>query len=153
MQRRLSAILFADVVGYSKLMSADERGAFKMLEALRKTTLEPAMREKNGNIVKGTGDGLLAEFASVVDAVECAAAIQTDLFNANSSVKLRIGVNLGDIIFTEDDIYGDGVNIAARLESEAAPGGLCISGSAYEHVCGKLDIAFESQGQQQLKNI
>jgi TolB-like protein len=158
-ERRLEAILAADVAGYSRLMGADEEGTHARLKALRAALIDPRIAESRGRIVKTTGDGLLVEFASVVDAVHCAAEVQRSIAaeaaNADEDrrIEFRIGINLGDVIFDGDDIFGDGVNIAARLEGIADPGGICISDDAYRQVRGKLDIAFEDRGDQRLKNI
>ncbi len=141
--RRLAAILAADVVGYSRLMAADEAGTHARLKALRKEFIEPKIGEHHGRLVKLTGDGALVEFGSVLDAVACAVEIQ--LF--------RIGVNLGDVIFDEDDIYGDGVNVAARLETLAEPGGVCISAKVHDEVKNKLEFGYQDLGPQQVKNI
>jgi TolB-like protein len=140
-------------------MGADEEGTHTRLKALRAALIDPRIAESRGRIVKTTGDGLLVEFASVVDAVHCAAEIQRSIAaeaaNADEDrrIEFRIGINLGDVIFDGDDIFGDGVNIAARLEGIADPGGICISDDAYRQVRGKLDIAFEDRGDQHLKNI
>ena len=134
--RRLAAILAADVAGYSRLMGADEEGTLERLKALRRELLDPKIAEHHGRIVKTTGDGLLAEFASVVDAVRCAAEIQHEMAERNGDVPLdrriefRVGINLGDIIIDESDIFGDVVNVAARLEAVADPGGICEIGGA-----------------------
>lgn len=151
MERRLAAILAADVVSYSQLMGQDEAGTLANLSRLRKDTIEPRIAAHRGRIVKLMGDGLLAEFASVVDAVNCAVAWQMNV--ADEVLKFRIGINLGDIIIEDDDIYGDGVNVAARLEGLAEPAGICISGTAYDHVKSKLDCGFEFLGEKQVKNI
>ncbi len=158
-QRRLAAILPADVVDYSRLMGADETGTLTALKRVRKDLIDPAVANHHGRIVKLMGDGILAEFASVVDAVECASVIQKTIGDENpdesnaSRIVFRIGINLGDVIIDGDDIYGDGVNIAARLEALAAPGGICVSENAYEQVRDKLDLHFEDLGPQALKNI
>jgi adenylate cyclase len=158
-QRRLAAILAADVVGYSRLMGADESGTLKALNAHRNEFIHPTVTQYRGRIVKLMGDGALVEFASVVDAVECAVAVQRGMAERNADVPedrriaFRIGINLGDIIIDGDDIYGDGVNVAARLEAEAEPGGVCISDDAHRQVAGKLDLAFEDLGARTLKNI
>jgi TolB-like protein/Tfp pilus assembly protein PilF len=158
-ERRLAAILAADMVGYSRLMEVDEAGTLAALKAHRAQLIDPEFAAHGGRIVKTTGDGLLAEFASVVDAVAGAAAIQRAMAERNkdvprdSRIEFRIGVNLGDIIIDGDDIYGDGVNIAARLEGLAEPGGICISGAAVDQVEGKLDLAFEDGGEQRVKSI
>ncbi|MGI9365571.1 MAG: adenylate/guanylate cyclase domain-containing protein, partial [Rhizobiaceae bacterium] len=162
-KRRLAAILALDVVGYSRLMGEDETGTLAALIDLRKTIVEPFVADHNGRIVKLLGDGALIEFASAVDSVECAIAIQ-DAFAArntaqdadvenNRSIHLRIGINLGDIIIEHGDIYGDGVNIAARLEEIAEPGEICVSGTVFDQVEGKLDIGFEDVGLKEVKNI
>jgi len=158
-ERRLAAILAADVVGYSRLMGADEAGTLTRLKVLRKELVQPKIIEHKGRIVKLMGDGLLAEFPSVVEAIRCAAAIQERMMQWEADlpderrIRLRIGVNLGDIIVEGSDIYGDGVNIAARLESLAEPGGICLSGAAFDAVEGKLDLPFEDIGAQTAKNI
>jgi TolB-like protein len=153
-----AAIFAADVAGYSRLMGADE-GTHNALKELRRELVDPGIREHHGRIVKTTGDGLLVEFASVVDAVRGAIAIQRGMAARNTSVPaehriaFRIGINLGDIIAEEDDIYGDGVNVAARLEALAEPGGICLSEDAFRQVHGKIDAEFADIGQQSLKNI
>ena len=158
-QRRLAAILAADVVGYSRLMGEDETGTLAQLKALRKEVFDPCIAEHSGRIVKTTGDGVLVEFASTVDATECAIKIQRALGRRNEDVpeghqiELRIGINLGDIILDGDDIYGDGVNIAARLEGLCEPGAVYVSGSVFDQVTGKLDVQFDDLGEQELKNI
>jgi TolB-like protein/class 3 adenylate cyclase len=157
--RRLAAILAADVAGYSRLMGADEEGTLERLKALRAELIYPAIAEHHGRIVKTTGDGMLVEFASVVDAMRCATVWQRGMSarhaaeRSDSRIEWRIGVNLGDIIIDDDDIFGDGVNIAARLEGLAEPGGICVSGGAHDQVRDKLDIKFEDMGEQQVKNI
>ncbi len=159
MERRLAAILAADVVGYSRLMRADEEGTLKRLKALRAELLDPRIAEHNGRIVKTTGDGALVEFASAVDAVRCAVAVQTDLVARDdrapedSAMVLRIGINVGDIIIEAGDIYGDGVNVAARLEGLAEPGGICLSASVHEQVRHQLGMNFEDLGERSVKNI
>jgi adenylate cyclase len=157
LERRLAAILAADVVGYSRLMGADEPGTLERLKALRKELVEPCIKARKGRIVKLMGDGLLAEFPSVVEAVHCAASIQEGMAgrepDQNERIRLRIGVNLGDIIVEGSDIYGDGVNVASRLEALATPGGVCLSGAAFDAVEGKLDLPFEDIGPQKVKNI
>ena len=159
MERRLAAILVADVVGYSRLMGEDEEGTLATLKTFRVEFFEPLIAEYRGRIFKLMGDGALVEFASVVDAVRCAVEIQRSMATRNADVpestriELRIGINLGDIVVGRDDIYGDGVNIAARLEGLADPGGICISGTAFDHVKTKLDVGLESLGEQQVKNI
>jgi len=157
--RRLAAILAADVVGYSRLMEADEEGTHERFKAHLAELIDAKIREHHGRIVKTTGDGVLAEFASVVDAVRCAAEIQRamadrDLDPAEERrLRFRVGVNLGDVIVDGDDIYGDGVNIAVRLEGLAAPGGICISGTVRDHIGDRLPYAFEDMGEQSVKNI
>jgi adenylate cyclase len=155
--RRLAAILAADVAGYSRLMGADEEGTLARLKALRAGLIDPAIAGHNGRIVKTTGDGLLVEFASVVDAMRCAMAWQRAMADraqpADARIEFRIGVNLGDIIIDEGDIFGDGVNIAARLEAMAEPGGICISRTVLTQTRGKLDFPVEDLGDQALKNI
>ena len=158
-QRRLAAILAADVVGYSRLMGEDEAGTLTALKALRAALIDPTIAEHRGRMVKLMGDGALVEFASVVDAVECAVVIQRSVVDRNAAVPegkritFRIGVNLGDVIIDGDDIYGDGVNIAARLEGLAEPGGVCVSEKVFAEVGNKLDTGFEDLGPQQVKNI
>ena len=159
MERRLAAILAADVVGFSRLMGADEAGTLERLKSLRRELVQPKITERKGRIVKLMGDGLLAEFPSVVEAVLCAVELQhamtarePDLAD-DQRIRLRIGINLGDIIVEGSDIYGDGVNVAARLEALAEPGDICLSGTAFDTVDGKLDLAFEDGGEKQVKNI
>ena len=159
MERRLAAILAADVVGYSRLMGADETGTLRRLTELRQQVLEPLIVEHHGRIVKLMGDGLLVEFASVVNALTCAVAWQNGVAEREAAAdedkrfKFRIGINLGDVIVEGDDIHGDGVNIAARLEGQAEPGGICLSGDAYRQAKGKVEIDFEDLGEQDLKNV
>jgi class 3 adenylate cyclase/pimeloyl-ACP methyl ester carboxylesterase len=159
MQRRLAAILAADVVGYSRLMGTDEIGTLKSLKAHRRELVDAAIAEHHGRIVKTTGDGMLVEFASVVDAVGCAVNIQRDMVRRNAGIAedkqivFRIGINVGDIIIDGDDIFGDGVNIAARLETLCEPGGVCISRAANDQIRDKLSIAFADLGEQAVKNI
>ena len=159
MERRLTAILAADVVGYSRLMGENEVGTLAGLKTCRREVVDPAIQEYHGRIIKLMGDGALVEFASVVDAVQCAAAIQRTMAHFDQDVpeakqiRFRIGVNLGDIIVEGDDIYGDGVNIAARLEALAEPGGICISGMAFDQARHKTDVGFAALGEQRLKNI
>ena len=158
-QRRLAAILAADVVGYSRLMRADEAGTLAQLNAIRRELLDPKIAEYGGRIVKTTGDGILIEFPSAVDAVQHAVEVQKAMARRNADIaesqrmEIRIGINVGDVIVEEDDLFGDGVNVAARLEGLADPGGICISGNAYEQVRDKLQIRFEDLGDQQVKNI
>jgi adenylate cyclase len=157
--RRLCAILAADVAGYSRLMGVDEDGTLTALTAHRRELIDPAVAEHAGRIVKTTGDGLLAEFASVVDAVRCAIKIQRGMAERNHAVPtdrrlaFRIGLNLGDVIVHNGDLYGDGVNIAARLEAMAEPGGICVSASAHEQAQYKIAVRFEDLGEQRFKNI
>ena len=159
LQRRLAAILAADVVGYSRLMAADEGGTLAALRAHRKDLIDPTIGKHGGRIVKLMGDGALVEFASVVDAVECAITVQRAMREINAdcsegrSIVLRIGINVGDVIIEGDDIYGDGVNVAARLEGIAEPGGVAISEDAWRQVRGKVDAKFVDIGEQSLKNI
>jgi adenylate cyclase len=158
-ERRLAAILAGDVVGYSRLMGVDEVGTLRALKAIRRELADPAIAAHHGRIVKTTGDGILIEFPSVVDAVACAVAIEEGMVARNAGVPedkrivFRIGINIGDIIVDEADIHGDGVNIAARLEALAEPGGICLSDDAYRQVRGKIDAAFSDMGEQALKNI
>src|SRR5437867_7216234 len=158
MERKLTAILNADVKGYSRLMGEDEEATIRTLTAYRRvmTTL---IQQHRGRVVDSPGDNLLAEFASVVDAVRCAVEIQRELKVRNAELpdqrkmEFRIGINLGDVVVEGERLYGDGVNIAARLESLAEPGGICISGTVYEHVENKLALSYESLGEQLVKNI
>src|SRR5262245_22941614 len=158
-QRRLAAILAADVVGYSRLMEVDEAGTLAALKARRRDVLEPLVGKHQGRVFKVTGDGVLIEFASAVNAVQCAVELQQGMATANEGqpedrqILLRIGVNLGDVIVEGGDRYGDGVNIAARLESIAEPGGVLISGTTYDHAKNRIDATFEDVGAQSLKNI
>jgi TolB-like protein/class 3 adenylate cyclase len=158
-ERRLSAILAADVAGYSRLMHTDEEATHAKLTGLLINAVNPAIAEHGGRIVKNTGDGLLAEFPSAVEAVRAALLFQTRIHELtiadleDSRIAFRVGINIGDVIVEPHDIFGDGVNIAARLESIAEPGGICISASAYEHVIGKVAVEFSDQGERSLKNI
>jgi adenylate cyclase len=158
-QRRLAAILAADIVGYSRLMGKDEAGTLAQLKTLRKEIFDPRVAEHNGRIVKSTGDGVLVEFASAVDATECAIAVQRALERRNEDVpedhriQLRIGINLGDIIADDGDIYGDGVNVAARVEGLCAPGEVYVAGTVRDHVAGKLAASFDDLGDHTVKNI
>jgi len=157
--RRLAAILAADVAGYSRLMGEDEEGTLAALKAIRRELADPKIKEHRGRIVKTTGDGLLLEFASVVDAVRCAVEVQREMAERNTDVppdrriELRMGINVGDIIKDGRDIYGDGVNVAARLEALAEPGGICVSRVVRDQVRDKLAFSFEDMGEQQVKNI
>jgi adenylate cyclase len=150
-------VLAADVAGYSRLMGADEVGTLDALKAHRREVIDPSIVSHKGRIVKTTGDGMLVEFASAVDAVTCAMAIQEKMAERNDGltpkITFRIGINIGDIIIDGDDIFGDGVNIAARVENECKPGGVCLSGSAYEQVRGKTAFTFDDVGERLLKNI
>jgi adenylate cyclase len=158
-ERRLAAILAADVVGYSRLMAADEEGTLARLNVHRREFLEPTIAEHRGRIVKRTGDGILIEFGSVVDAVRCAVQPQQGMTKRNDGlaadqlIEIRIGIHIGDIISEEGDIFGDGVNIAARLEGIAQPGGISISEDAWRQVQGKVTASFVDTGEQDLKNI
>ena len=158
-ERRLAAILAADIAGYSRLMGVDEEGTLAALKACRREFIDPKIAEHRGRIVKTTGDGALVEFASAVDAVRCAMEIQRVMAVRNADipesrrVEFRIGINVGDIIIDEGDIYGDGVNIAARIEGIAEPGGISISEDAWRQVQGKVAASFVDAGEQSLKNI
>jgi TolB-like protein/class 3 adenylate cyclase/Flp pilus assembly protein TadD len=158
-ERRLAAILAADVVGYSRLVGEDEEGTLERLKVLRRTLVDPKIKEHRGRIVRTLGDGLLIEFASVVDAVRCAVDVQREMTLRNTDVpadqrlEFRIGINLGDIIKDGRDVYGDGVNVAARLEALATPGGICVSRMVRDQVRDKLAFAFDDRGEQQVKNI
>jgi len=157
--RRLAAILAADVAGYSRLIGADEGGTLQALKAIRAEVIDPAIAAHNGRLVKTTGDGLLVEFGSVVDALRCATEVQAGVAQRNATkppdkrIEFRIGINMGDVVVEDGDIFGDGVNVAARLEALAEPGGICVSARVQEDAVGKLDLAFEDLGEQQLKNI
>src|SRR5579863_3351422 len=157
--RRLAAILAADVAGYSRLMGEDEEGTLTALKTIWRELTDPKIAEHKGRIVKTTGDGLLVEFASVVDAVRCAAAVQRDMAERSAAspaerrIAFRIGIHQGDIVVEDGDIFGDGVNVAARLEALAEPGGICVSARVQEDAAGRLDLAFEDLGEQALKNI
>ena len=158
-ERRLAAILAADIAGYSRLMGADEEGTLARVKTHRRELIDPKISEHKGRIVKTTGDGILIEFPSVIEALACAVAIQRGMVERNAGtpeeerITFRVGVNLGDIIVEDGDIHGDGVNIAARLEGIAEPGGICISEDAFRQVQGKVDAAFADIGEQRLKNI
>ena len=155
--RRLAAILAADVAGYSRLMGADEEGTLDRLKTLRRELVDPKFEEHRGRLVKTTGDGLLVEFSSVVDAVRCAVELQRAMNDRNTGIPedrrivFRIGVNLGDVIIDDGDIYGDGVNIAARLETLAEPGGVCISRAVRNQIRDKLPYQFADMGEQASK--
>src|SRR6516164_3557573 len=158
-ERRLAAILAADVAGYSRLMGADEEGTHERLKGHLQELVNPKIADHRGRIVKNTGDGFLAEFASVVDAVRCAVQIQRGMAEREAEVseerqiRFRIGINLGDVIVEAHDIFGDGVNVAVRLEGLAEPGGICISRVVRDQVRDRLDYAFEDLGEQHVKNI
>src|SRR5215468_4921478 len=157
--RRLAAILAADVAGYSRLVEADEAGTLQGFKTLKVELFEPTITAHHGRLVKTTGDGFLAEFGSVVDALYCATEFQAHLAERNASaptdkrLEFRLGINVGDIVIEDGDIFGDGVNIAVRLEGLAEPGGICVSARVQEDAAGKLDLDFEDIGEQQLKNI
>src|SRR5215475_11322598 len=157
--RRLAAILAADVAGYSRLIGDDEEGTLNRLRSIRTDVIDPSIAQYRGRIVKTTGDGLLGEFASVVDALKCATEIQNAMVEGNAEIavekliEFRIGIHQGDIVVEDGDIFGDGVNVAARLEGLAEPGGICVSAHVQEHAAGKLAISFDDIGEQQLKNI
>src|ERR1700726_780809 len=157
--RRLTAILAADVAGYSRLMGADEEGTHERLKGHLRELIDPKIAEHRGRVVKNTGDGFLAEFASVVDAVRCAVEVQREMAERNAGtpaekrIEFRAGINLGDVIAERDDIFGDGVNVAARLEALAEPGGICISRTVRDQIRDKLPYAFDDRGEQQVKNI
>ena len=159
MERRLAAILAADMVGFSHLMELDEEGTVTRQKIHRRELIDPTISEHHGHIVKTTGDGMLVEFASVIDAVRCAVEIQLAMVGREADtpeddrIRYRIGINLGDIIFDDDDIFGDGVNVAARLESLAEPDGICISDVVYQSVFDKLDLSYKDLGSQRVKNI
>jgi len=159
MERRLSAIFATDIVGYSRLMEADEVGTLQRQKSHRVELINPTFEEFHGRIVKEMGDGILVEFPSVVEAVQCAIAIQRGMSETEGNIsddlriQYRIGINLGDIVIEDDDIFGDGVNVAARLEQLADPGGVCISGTAYDHLKSKIDVGYESLGNQKVKNL
>ena len=157
--RRLAAILAADVAGYSRLIGANEGDTLTRLKAIRAELLDPTITAHNGRLVKTTGDGLLVEFGSVVDALHCATAVQAGMAQRNLTtpadkrIEFRIGINVGDIVVEDGDIFGDGVNVAARLEGLAEPGGICVSARVQEDAAGKLELSFEDMGEQALKNI
>src|SRR5499427_6569790 len=158
-ERKLAAILAADVAGYSRLIGADEEGTLARLKAHRRELIDPKIGEHKGRIVKTTGDGLLVEFGSVIDALRCATEIQTGMAArkavdpADRQIEFRIGIHQGDVVVEDGDIFGDGVNVAARLEVLAEPGGICVSARVQEDAAGRLDLTFEDIGEQQLKNI
>ena len=158
-ERRLAAILAADVAGYSRLIGIDEEGTLNRLRSIRAEVIDPAIAAHRGRLVKTTGDGFLAEFASVVDALRCAVDAQQAIAGRNTwiataeRIEFRIGIHQGDIVVEDGDIFGDGVNVAARLEALAEPGGICVSARVQEDAVGRLDLAFEDLGEQTLKNI
>jgi len=158
-KRRLAAILAADVAGYGRLMGGDDEGTLVRLKTDRENLIDPKIKKHRGRVIKIIGDGMLVEFASVVDAVRCAVEIQTEMVERNRAqpedkrIEFRVGINVGDVIVDGSDIYGDGVNVAARLEGLAEPGGICVSGRVQEDVQGKVDVTFEDIGDRQLKNI
>src|SRR4051812_20944488 len=158
-ERRLAAILAADVVGYSRLIEQDEAGTLAAIKSLRETVIDPLLAEHKGRIVRLMGDGAIVEFASVVDAVACAVAIQKAVADRQAKslpdrrIVFRIGVNLGDVVVDGDDLLGDGVNVAARLEQLCEPGGVLVSGTAFDHLQGRLGLPLEFTGEQQVKNI
>ena len=158
-ERRLAAILAADVAGYSRLMGVDEEGTLRQLKAHRKELVDLKITEHRGRVVKTTGDGMLVEFVSVVDAVRCAVEIQRSMIERNievpaeSRIQFRVGINVGDIISDDNDIYGDGVNVAARLEALAEPGDILVSRNVHDQVRDKLSFGFEDMGEQTVKNI
>src|SRR5205085_7765693 len=157
--RKLAAVLAADVVGYSRLTGIDEEGTLKRLRKLRRELINPAVSLHRGRIVNTTGDGILIEFPSVVDAVRCALDVQRGMasrneeISADQRIEFRVGINVGDVVVEGEDLLGDGVNVAARLEGISEAGGICISDAAYQQVRDKLDVNFEDAGEQQLKNI
>jgi len=157
--RRLAAILAADVAGYSRLIGQDEEGTLNRLRSIRAEIIDPKLAGHRGRLVKTTGDGLLVEFGSVVDALRCATEVQQAMASRNSGVveaqrvEFRIGINVGDVVVEDGDIFGDGVNVAARLEGLAEPGGICVSARVQEDAVGRLDLSFDDLGQQELKNI
>jgi adenylate cyclase len=159
LERRLAAILAADVVGYTRLMGEDEVATLAALKAHRQELFEPAIAARGGRIVKLIGDGILAEFPSAVEAVECAVEIQEAMAARNADLPderqltFRMGINVGDVVVEEDDLYGDGVNIAARLEGLANPGGICLARNVFDQVKAKVDREFEDLGGQDIKNI
>jgi class 3 adenylate cyclase len=156
---RLAAILAADVAGYSRLMGADEEGTHERLKTHLRQLIDPMIKEHRGHIVKNTGDGMLAEFASVIDAMRCAAEVQRGMIDREPEVsderriRFSIGINLGDVIADGCDIFGDGVSVAARLEALAEPGGICVSGTVHDQIRGKLPYLLEDRGEQKVKNI
>ena len=158
-ERRLAAILAADVAGYSRLIGADEEGTLDRLKAIRAKVIDPKIAAHRGRLVKTTGDGFLVEFASVVDALRCAVEVQREIADrgvdgpADSRIEFRVGIHQGDIVVEDGDIFGDGVNVAARLEALAEAGGICVSARVQEDAAGRLNLAFQDLGEQSLKNI
>jgi adenylate cyclase len=158
-ERRLAAILAADVAGYSRLIGVDEEGTLNRIRSIRAEVIDPRIAAHHGRLVKTTGDGLLVEFGSVVDALRCATEVQREMALRNFGVvvaqriEFRIGVNVGDVVVEDGDIFGDGVNVAARLEGLAEPGGICVSARVQEDVAGRLDVIFDDLGEQSVKNI
>src|ERR1051325_553354 len=158
-ERRLAAILAADVVGYSRLIGADEEGTLDRLRFTRTQVIDRKIIEHRGRLVKTTGDGFLAEFPSVVAALRCASEVQKAMADRNAGtsaderIDLRIGINVGDVVVEDGDILGDGVNVAARLEALAEPGGICVSARVQEDAAGRLDLTFDDLGEHSLKNI
>ena len=158
-ERRLAAVLAADVAGYSRLMGVDEEGTLAQLKACRKALVDPTIAKHRGRIVKTTGDGMFVEFASAVDAARCSLEVQSGMALQNEAlppdkrIEFRIGIHVGDIMIDDNDIFGEGVNVAARLENECEPGGVCLSGSAFEQVRGKTSFVFDDLGERALKNI
>ena len=158
-ERKLAAILAADIAGYSRLMGADEEGTLARLKAHRRNLIDPKIAEHHGRIVKTTGDGLLVEFGSVVDALRCATEVQVGMAERNAEVPFdrridfRVGIHMGDVVVEDSDIFGDAVNVAARLEGLAQSGGICISARVRADAASKLDLAYEDISEQQLKNI
>src|SRR3954462_7828987 len=158
-QRRLAAILAADVVAFSRMMGADEEGTLNRLKRVREEVTDPAVAQCRGRIFKTTGDGILAEFPSVVDAVQCAARVQVEMARRNAATPehqrlvFRVGINLGDVVVEGEDLYGAGVNVAARTEGLCDPGGVAVSASAYDQVRGKVDLKFADRGEHRVKNI
>jgi adenylate cyclase len=157
--RRLAAVLAADVAGYSRLIGADEAGTLAAFKTIKADLFDPTLAAHHGRLVKTTGDGFLAEFSSVVDALHCATEVQAQMAERNATVStdkridFRIGINVGDIVVEDGDIFGDGVNVAVRLEGVAEPGGICVSARVQEDAAGKLNLCFDDIGEQQLKNI
>ena len=159
MERRIAAIVAADMVGYSRLVELDEEGTISRHRRHFRELIEPAFERHNGTIIKTTGDGLIAEFPSVVDAVQCSVHVQREMIAreediaADRRIQYRVGINLGDVIFEDGDVYGDGVNIAARLEGLADPGGIVISGTAYDLLKSNVEVGYQALGERQVKNI